>query len=176
MNPMEEVIIDKVVVNIGVGQAGDRLNKAVKVLELVTNKKPVLTTSSSTVRDFNIRKGLTIGAKVTLRKNDAAEFLKRAFYAKGNRITSYSFDMHGNAYFGISDYTDFQGMKYDPEIGIFGMDVAIVMKRRGGYRVSKRRIGRKSVPAGIRVTKEETMEYLKDKFGVTTVGEQLAKN
>ena len=176
MNPMEEVVIDKVVVNIGVGQAGDRLNKAVRVLELVTGRKPVLTSSSSTVRDFNIRKGLTIGTKVTLRKNAASEFLKRAFYAKGNRITSYSFDKHGNAYFGISDYTDFQGMKYDPEIGIFGMDVAIVMKRRGGYRVARRRIGRKSVPGRIRVTREETIEYLKEKFGVTTVGEQLAQN
>ena len=68
---------------------------------------------------------------------------------------------------GIPDYTDFKGMKYDPDIGIFGMDVAIVFKRKGGYRLSRRKIRTKKLPDKIRVKKEESMEYLKDKFGVT---------
>lgn len=169
-NQMNEIVIDKVVLNIGVGQAGERLTKASKVLELLTNHKPALTRSTKTVRDFNIRKGLTIGAKVTLRRKEAEEFLKRAFYAKGNKIPYYSFDRQGNAYFGIHDYTDFKGMKYDPDIGIFGMDIAIVMKRRGGYRVSRRRIGSRKVPDGIRVSKEETQKFLKEKFDVDIVG------
>ncbi len=70
-NTMRDITLDKVVINIGVGQAGDRLNKAVKVIEMLTNHKPVLTTSKKTVREFNLRKGLTIGVKVTLRKADA---------------------------------------------------------------------------------------------------------
>lgn len=166
-NQMQDISIEKVVLNIGAGSAGDRLIKAQKVLEMLTNHKPVVTTSKKTVRDFNIRKGLTIGTKVTLRGEDAEDFLKRAFFARDYKIQNYSFDKQGNAYMGIPDYTDFKGMKYDPDIGIFGMDVAIVFKRRGGYRLSRRKIRTKKLPDKIRVKKEESMEYLKEKFGVT---------
>ena len=168
-NPMREVMIEKVVVNIGVGQAGERLNKAMKVIEMLTNHKPVLTTGKKTVREFNLRKGLTIGTKVTLRGEDASKFLKEAFYANDNKIHSYSIDRQGNAYFGINDYTEFKGMKYDPDIGIFGMDIAIVMKRRGGYRVSRRRLSNQHLKPAQRVTKPETLSFLKNNFNVDEV-------
>lgn len=168
-NTMEEIAIDKVVLNIGVGQAGERLNKAARVLEMLTEHKPVFTTSKKTIRDFNIRKGLTIGTKVTLRGKGAEDFLQRAFYARENKINHYSFDKQGNAYFGIPDYTDFKGMKYDPDIGIFGMDVAIVLRKKGGYRVAKRRIGRKSLPSKLRIDREDSMKFLSEKFGVTII-------
>lgn len=165
-NPMQELALDKVVVNIGVGQAGDRLNKAVKVIEMLTKHKPVLTISKRTVREFNIRKGLQIGAKVTLRRGDAEHFLKRALYAREYKIQHYSFDKQGNAYFGIPDYTEFEGMKYDPDIGIFGLDVAVVMKRKGGYRLRRRKIGAKKLPSSMRVPREESMKFLSDNFKV----------
>lgn len=168
-NPMLEITIDKVVINIGVGQAGDRLTKATRVLEMLTNHKPVVTTSSKTVRDFNIRKGLTIGTKVTLRGKDAEEFLKRALYAREYKVPHYSFDKQGNAYFGIADYTDFKGMKYDPNIGIFGMDVAVVLRRKGGYRISKRKISSKKLPQKIRVQRDEAMKFLSDIYGLVVV-------
>ncbi|MCL4345342.1 MAG: 50S ribosomal protein L5 [Candidatus Thermoplasmatota archaeon] len=168
-NPMEEIIIDKVVVNIGVGQAGERLNKAVKVIEMLTHHKAVMTVSKKTVREFNTRKGLTIGAKVTLRKDDAVAFLKEALYAREFKFPSYSIDKQGNAYFGIADYTDFKGLKYDPEIGIFGMDVAVVLKRKGGYRISKRKIRKQSLPRSLHITKEETLEFLKKNFQIQEV-------
>lgn len=165
-NSMSDIVLDKVVVNIGVGQAGDRLQKAVRVLEMLTTHKPVLTTSTRTVRDFNIRKGLQIGAKVTLRGDDASDFLRRALYARENKIQHYSFDRQGNAYFGIPDYTEFEGMKYDPEIGIFGLDVAIVIKRKGGYRISRRKIGAQKLPASIRIPREDSMKFLADRYKV----------
>ncbi len=168
-NQMEQIVIDKVVVNIGVGQAGERLNKAVKVLEMLTHHKPVLTVSKRTVREFNLRKGLTIGAKVTLRREDAVKFLKEAFYARDYKFPTYSIDRQGNAYFGIADYTDFKGMKYDPEIGIFGMDIAIVLKRKGGYRNSKRKIRKQSLPKSILISKEETLQFLKENFQIEEV-------
>lgn len=168
-NPMEELAIEKVVVNIGVGQAGDRLTKATKVLEMLTKHTPVVTTSDKTVRDFNIRKGLTIGTKVTLRGKDAEDFLQKALYAREYKVPHYSFDKQGNAYFGIADYTDFKGMKYDPNIGIFGMDVAVVLKRKGGFRLPKRKIGAKKVPARIRVNREEAMKFLSEKYGLVVV-------
>jgi large subunit ribosomal protein L5 len=168
-NQMSEITIDKVVVNIGAGQAGDRLNKAAKVLEMITNHKPVLTTSKRTVRDFNIRKGLQIGVKVTLRKEDAETFLNKALDAREYKIQHYSFDSQGNAYFGIADYTDFEGMKYDPDIGIFGFDVAVVLKRKGGYRLSRRKVGSAPVSRRIRIPREDAMKFMESKFKVTVL-------
>ncbi len=165
-NTMRDITLDKVVINIGVGQAGDRLNKAVKVIEMLTNHKPVLTTSKKTVREFNLRKGLTIGVKVTLRKADAEKFLKEALYAREYKFPHYSVDKQGNAYFGVSEYTDFKGMKYDPEIGIFGMDVAVVLKRKGGFRNAKRNIRKQNLSSKLFITKEETLKFLKEKFEV----------
>ena len=168
-NTMRDITLDKVVVNIGVGQAGDRLNKAAKVIEMLTNHKPVLTTSKKTVREFNLRKGLTIGVKVTLRKADAEKFLKQALYAREYKFPHYSVDKQGNAYFGVSEYTDFKGMKYDPEIGIFGMDVAVVLKRKGGFRNAKRNIRKQNLSSKLFITKEETLKFLKEKFEVEVI-------
>ncbi len=168
-NTMRDITLDKVVINIGVGQAGDRLNKAVKVIEMLTNHKPVLTTSKKTVREFNLRKGLTIGVKVTLRKADAEKFLKEALYAREYKFPHYSVDKQGNAYFGVSEYTDFKGMKYDPEIGIFGMDVAVVLKRKGGFRNAKRNIRKQNLSSKLFITKEETLKFLKEKFEVEVI-------
>lgn len=168
-NPMEELTIDKVVVNIGVGQAGERLLKATRVLEMLTKHKPVTTTSKKTIRDFNIRKGLTIGTKVTLRGKDAEDFLQRALYAREYKVPHYSFDKQGNAYFGVADYTDFKGMKYDPNIGIFGMDVAVVLKKKGGYRLTKRKIGSKKLPNKVRVNRDDAMKFLSEKYGLQVV-------
>ena len=169
MNTMQEVMIDKVVVNIGVGQTGDRVNKAMKVIEMVTERKPTPTAAKKSVREFNVRPGMTIGTKVTLRKESAFTFLKKAFYAKDFKIATYSFDKQGNAYFGIPDYTEFEGMKYDPEIGIFGLDVAVVLKRKGGYRVRRRRIESKGLPATMKISKEESMKFLEENFKVNII-------
>ncbi len=169
MNDMREVLIDKVVVNIGVGQTGERLDKASRVIEMLTSRKPTRTAARKAVRDFNIRKGMQVGAKVTLRKVPALEFLKKAFYAKDFKIADYSFDRQGNAYFGVPDYTEFEGMKYDPEIGIFGMDVAIVFRRKGGYRNARRLRAPSRVAKNMRISRDEAVKYLEDTFGVKTV-------
>ncbi len=165
-NPMREIIIEKVVINIGVGEAGERLEKAKKVLNLLTGKKPTETKARKTIRDFSIRKGQSIGCMVTLRKKDAEEFLRRALWVKNFKIPEYSFDDFGNLNFGIKDYTNFQNIKYDPEIGIFGFDVSVRVKRKGGYRVMHRRIRRSKIPMRHRVTKEESMEFFRKNFNL----------
>jgi large subunit ribosomal protein L5 len=167
-NPMINIMIDKVVVNIGVGEAGDKLIKAEKVLELLTHRKPVRTISRTTNRDLGIRKLMPIGCKVTLRKVPAEEFLKNALWVKENRITGYSFDKEGNFSFGIPDYTDFSGMKYDPEIGIFGMDISVTMKRQG-YRISKRKHNRRKIPHKNRISSDEVKNFIKSRFKVEVV-------
>jgi len=165
---MRQLKIDKVVVNIGVGEAGERLVKAQKVLKMLTDQEPVVTISKTTNRDLGIREAMPIGCKVTLRHQRAEEFLKRALWIRENRVAEYSFDPEGNLSFGISDYTDFEGMRYDPEIGIFGMDVNVVVQRPG-FRVKRRRILRRRLPHKHRVTREESMDYMKEQFAVEVV-------
>ena len=168
MNAMREVRIDKVVVNIGVGEAGERLVKAQKVLEMVTGHKSVQTTSRTINRDFGIRKGMPLGCKVTLRGEDAEEFLKKALPIREMRVPEYSFDKEGNMSFGISDYTDFDGMKYDPEVGIFGMDISVVL-RRAGNRITQRSLLRRRIPKSHRVDRDEAIQFMKDKFEVQVI-------
>ena len=165
---MSEPRVEKIVVNIGVGEAGEKLAKAEKVLEMVTHQKPLRTISKTTNKDLGLRWGMPLGCKVTIRKKAAAEFLKTALWVKENRLTSYSFDPEGNFSFGISDYTDFPGQKYNPDIGIFGMDVCVVLSRPG-RRVSERSHARRRIPHRHRLTRKDALEWLKRKYGVEVV-------
>ncbi|UCE45907.1 MAG: 50S ribosomal protein L5 [Methanobacteriota archaeon] len=165
---MKDIRLEKAVVNIGVGDAGERLLKAEKVLQMVTKRRPIRTIAKTTNRDFGIRRGMDIGVKVTLRGTEAEEFVKTALWIRENRIADYSFDPEGNFSFGIQDYTDFPGMKYDPEIGIFGLDISVVLTRPG-KRVAKRRVLRGSVPTHHRITRHEGIEFIKSRFSVEVV-------
>jgi large subunit ribosomal protein L5 len=168
MNVMRRPRVEKVVVNIGVGEAGERLVKAQKVIEMVTGQKSVQTISRTINRDLAIRKGMPLGCKVTLRGGAAEEFLGKALEIREHRIPAYSFDREGNMSFGIADYTDFPGMKYDPEIGIFGMDVNVVL-RRAGNRVTQRPILRRKLPRGHRMDRGEAIEFMSSQFNVEVV-------
>jgi len=165
-NRWRRLRVVKIVVNIGVGESGERRAKAEKVLTMLAKQKPVATRSHSTNRDFGIREGQEIGAKVTLRREAATEFLHRAFEARDNQIDPDSIDADGNFSFGIRDYTDFTGMKYDPGIGIFGLDISVEIGR-AGWRVRDRRAQPASLPPHVRVSPEETRKFLVEQFGVT---------
>ncbi len=168
MNQMRNPRVEKVVVNIGVGESGEKLIKAEKVLQLLTGHKPIRTLSKTTNKELGIRKGMPIGCKVTLRKKDADKFLKEAFWVKNNRISDYSFDQEGNFSFGIHDYTDFKDMKYDPDIGIFGLDICVTLTRKGN-RVMKRRIKKARIPKSHRLTPKETKSFIREKYGIEVV-------
>lgn len=168
MNPMRAIKIEKVVVNIGVGEAGEKLRKAESVIKLLTKSTPVQTLSRTTNKDLGIRKQMPIGCKVTLRGENAVQFLREAFWVKENRIADYSFDSEGNFSFGVGDYTDFKGMKYDPNIGIFGMDICVTLGRNGS-RVKLRKQGRGKIPKSHRITPQEAKEFVKQKLDVEVV-------
>ncbi len=166
-NPMLRPRVAKVTVNIAVGTSGERLQKAARVLEMLTGQKPVPRKAKRTIRNFGIRKGENIAVKVTLRGEKASAFLRKAFEAVGNRLKASSFDNNGNVSFGIEEHISIPGVKYDPEIGIFGMDVSITIERPG-YRITRRRRCRKKrVPARHRVKPEESMVFLSEEYGVT---------
>lgn len=168
MNVMRKPRIEKVVVNICVGESGEKLIKAEKVLQLVTDRKPVRTVSKTTNKDWGIKKGMFIGCKVTLRDEKAEKFLKDALWVRDNKIPDYSFDDNGNLSFGITDYTDFPGMKYDPKIGVMGMDVCITMNRAGARAKNRKRCVHK-IPKKHRMTYEEATTFIKSRFGIEVI-------
>jgi large subunit ribosomal protein L5 len=161
---MKRISVDKIVINIGVGKSGEPIEKAKKALLELTGQQPAVRGAKKTVRDFGIHKGEPIGTIVTLRREPALEFLKRVIAAKRNVLKASSFDNYGNISLGIHEHIDIPGTKYNPEIGIFGMDVNVVLSRPG-YRIAKR--SRKSAQIGRthRINKEEAIDFFKQEFG-----------
>ena len=165
-NIMRNLKIEKVTANIGVGDAGDNLEKARRLLQKITGKTPILTNARARVQVFGIRKGDTIGVKVTMRGSSAEDFLKRAFETIDSKISRRSFDKFGNFSFGIKEYIDFPGVRYDPSIGLVGFDVCVTINRPGG-RIALRKRKRSDFPIKQRGTREESMAFISKKFGVT---------
>ncbi|HEX9317833.1 MAG TPA: 50S ribosomal protein L5 [Nitrososphaeraceae archaeon] len=161
---MKRIGIDKIVVNIGVGKSGEPVERAKHALEELTGKKPAVRGARENVRDFGIHKGEPIGAIVTLRRYDALEFLKRVLESKGNLLKASSFDTYGNISLGIREHIDIPGTKYNPDIGIFGMDICVSVTRPG-YRIGRKR-NPKKIGKHHRISKEESIGFFKKKFGV----------
>ena len=166
---MRHIAIDKVVVNIGAGAGGEELQRAEKVIDLITKgRKAVRTISQTTNKDWGIRKKSPIACKVTLRGDEADRFLQEAFWVRDNKLMGYSFDREGNFSFGIRDYTDFPGMRYDPDIGIYGMDISVTMARPGRrVRLRRNRAGR--IGKNHRVTVQETKSFISKRFSVEVI-------
>ena len=171
MNPMQEIRIEKLTLNIGTGGPGERMEKALLLLKNLTGMKPVQTTTKKRIAGWGIRPGLSIGCKVTVRGKKAEEFLERLLDAKNKTLKSDNFDKNGNFSFGISEYLDIPGAEYDIKVGIIGFEVAITLSRPG-FRISKRRIHRKKLPNKIRITKEEAINFITTKYPIQVVQEE----
>jgi len=167
-NPMKNVSLEKVVVHMCTGETGAKLDNAKKILTLLTNKKPVETQAKVKLPKWGLRPGLPIGVKVTLRGNAAVDFLKKSFEAKSYNLNKRSIDDSGNFAFGIPEHIDIKGMKYDPKIGIFGFDVMVSLKRTG-FRIKYRRIKRQSMNKDLKITKQETQDFLTKNFNIKFV-------
>lgn len=165
---MREIRIEKVTINMGCGSDEEKLERAKKLLEKLTGRK-VLITKTRKRTTFGMARNRPIGVKVTLRGKEAEEFLKKAFDAVDNTIKASQFDENGNFSIGIREYIDLPGAKYDPEIGILGMDVCVTLERPG-YRVKRRKIKKSKVGKKHRISKGEAIEWVKDKFGVNVIG------
>jgi large subunit ribosomal protein L5 len=126
---MKKIQISKVVVNISVGQSGQPLTNAMTILEQITGQQPCQRVAKQTIRQFGIRKDEPIACMVTLRGDKAEEFLTKAFRAIGNEVKARSFDDNGNFAFGIREHIDIPGTRYNPNLGIIGMDVVVNLER-----------------------------------------------
>jgi large subunit ribosomal protein L5 len=164
-NSMLMPVIEKVTVNMSVGQSGRPLEQAETILKKLTNQKPSKRKAKKTIREFGIRKGESIACLVTLRGENAEDFLRKAFYAVENKLSKYCFDRQGNFAFGIKEHIDIPGIKYSPELGIHGMDVAVSLGR-AGYRVKRRHRNKSKIGKGHLLTAKEAILFIKDEFDV----------
>jgi large subunit ribosomal protein L5 len=166
--PMLKPQIEKVVVNLNVGKSGEPLEKAFKVLKEIAGQSPVKKNAKKTIRDFGIRQGEPIACVVTLRRQKAITFLKKVLLVLDNKISRSSFDDQGNFAFGLKEHIEIAGVKYDPDVGIFGMDICVTLNRPGDRvqdrRKHKAKIGHKHI-----LTPEEAILFTKQTLGVEIV-------
>lgn len=166
--PMLKPQIEKVVVNLNVGKSGEPLEKAFKVLKEIAGQSPVKKNAKKTIREFGIRQGEPIACVVTLRRQKAIAFLKKVLPVLDNKISRSSFDDQGNFAFGLKEHIEIAGVKYDPDVGIFGMDICVTLNRPGDRvqdrRKHKAKIGHKHI-----LTPEEAILFTKQTLGVEIV-------
>jgi large subunit ribosomal protein L5 len=160
---MRQPRVEKVVVHMGVGEGGRELANAEEILAEVAGQQPVRTVAKNTVGEFGVREGDPIGAKVTLRGEEAHEFLETTL--EFTELSASQFDQVGNFSFGVEEHTDFPSQEYDPNIGIYGLDVTVNLVRPG-YRVRKRDKVARSIPKAHRLNAEDAIAYLEAEYDV----------
>jgi large subunit ribosomal protein L5 len=163
-NKMRRIMVSKVTVNMGVGPEPAEMKTGQKIIEKITECKAVQTKCKVRQPKWGIRPGLPIGLKVTLRGQKAIEFLKRAMAAKGNVLKRKSFDNQGNFGFGIHEYIDMPGVKYDPTLGVKGFDVLVTLERPG-FRIKRRKIKCSKVGRIHTIPVQDAVDFMQKNFG-----------
>jgi large subunit ribosomal protein L5 len=165
-NPMRKIRVGKVVVNIGLGKSGEAIERGKRVLEQVTGQKPAQTRAKRSVRDFGIHIGEPIGVVVTVRGVQTVPLIVKLLAAREKKLKESSFDSRGSVSFGIREHIEIPGIRYDPAIGILGMNVSILLERPG-FVVARRSRRTSKVGRAHLVSRDEAMQYFRDNFGVT---------
>lgn len=169
-NVMRQLRVTKVTLNIGAGKSTEKLEKGLKLLKAITGIAPIKTFTNKRIPNWGLRPGLPIGCKLTLRKSGSVELLKRLVQSRDGKLVESQFDGEGNVSFGIPEYIDIPGVNYDPAIGIMGLEVCVTIERPG-FRIKRRKVMKRKIPARHRVSRQEAMDFMKEKFGVKVVSE-----
>ena len=164
-NVMRAIKISKVTLSIALKESGEPVEKAYALTERLTGLKPIRTLATRRARTFRLRRGLPIGVKVTLRDKKSKDFLKNVLIAKDNKLKLNNFDNEGNFGFGVTEYLDVPGQKYDPKIGMLGFNVNVSLERPG-FRIKRRKIQKRKLPSTHRILKEDAIEFVKKEIGV----------
>ena len=164
-NLMRNIRIEKITLNIGAGKNQKLIDKGQILIKQITGIEPVKTITNKRIPGWGLRPGLPIGCKLTLRKEKAYEVLARLIEAKDNILKESSFDDNGNVSFGIHEYIDIPGTEYMPEIGIMGLQVSVTLERPG-FRIKKRVLTKKSIPSKHAISKQESIQFIQDRFKI----------
>lgn len=164
-NVMRKIKVAKVTLNIGTGKEKSALEKGTKLIKHITGIDPVVTKTKKRIPSWGLRPGLAIGCKLTLRGKEAEKILERLLHAKDRKLSRKQFDNEGNFSFGIPEYIDIQNIKYNPEIGITGLEVAVTLERPG-FRIKRKKIGNSIVPRKHRISREDSIAFISSNFNV----------
>ena len=171
MNKLQELRIEKVTLNIGAGKDQKKLEKGMILIKAITGVDPIKTITNKRIMGWGLRPGLAIGCKITLRNKQAMDLIPRLLYAKDNVLDEKQFDDNGNLSFGIPEYIDIEGAKYDPKIGVMGLEACITFTK-AGYRIKKRRVKTSKIGKKHKATKQESIDFMKKNFKIKLGGEE----
>ena len=170
LNPMRKIRLEKITLNMGAGTEAEGVEKAATLLGKITGTKAVKTTTSKRIPTWKVRPGLAVGAMVTLRGKKAMDLLKNLLKSVENKIKKTSFTKNGFS-FGIKEYIEIPGVKYDPKLGIMGLEVAVSLDR-AGFHVKKRKISRAKIHQKHDISAEEARTWVQEIFGVADKEEE----
>lgn len=173
-NPMRTIVIDKLTLNIGTGKDQVLLEKAEKLLKALTNVAPVRTITQKRIAAWGLRPGLPIGCRITLRDQSAIDMIPRLLAAKEFKLDLNNFDENGNVSFGIKEYIDIKDSKYDPQIGVIGLQCSITLQRPG-FRIKRRKLFKKTIPIKHRIPRVDAITFMKNKFNIKIASEEDAE-
>merc|ERR1712060_942614 len=162
-NKMRAIRVEKLILNLCTGESGDKLTKAAKVLEDLTDQTPVESKARYTIRSFGIKRNEKIAVHVTVRGDKANELLKRGLRVKEFELRKKNFSNDGNFGFGIDEHIDL-GIKYDTNTGIFGMDFYVILGR-AGKRVARRKHAKGKFGKHQRITPEDAKQWFVEEYG-----------
>ncbi|USN45962.1 MAG: 50S ribosomal protein L5 [Candidatus Woesearchaeota archaeon] len=165
MNPMTEIKVSKLTLNIGAGRDEQVLKKGMKLIKNLTGIEPVKTITQKRIASWGLRPGLPVGCKLTLRGEEALKMIPRLLSAKSHELKISYFDDNGNISFGIPEYIDIADAKYDVDIGITGLQASITLERPG-YRIKRRKARKGKIAQTHRITRDQAIAFMKQAFEV----------
>ncbi len=161
-NPMRAIKVEKVTLNCGAGVEAKRLERSVKLLQMLGGGEVKITYSKHRIPAFGLRLNQEIGCKITLRKEKAVELLKRLLESVGNKLSRDQMNP-GSFAFGIKEYIEIPGVQYQREIGILGLDVCVTLAR-AGKRIAEKKAKKGKIGKGHKITVDETIKFMEDNF------------
>lgn len=168
-NIMRKLRLEKVTLNCGAGTEPHKIDKCLRLLELISGMKPKTIVTNKRIPAFGVRPGLRLGCKVTIRGKNKMELLKRLLEAVGNKLSPKQINP-GSFAFGIREYIEIPQVAYQREIGLLGLDVCVTFTRPGAS-VERKKINKGKIPMRNKITKEETIKFMEENFK-TTFGDE----